>query len=238
MRAHVCETPIAIASTPLVSPSTSTGTLLLAVVPSPSSPKRFCPQHLTLPAVVRAQLCRDPTATSDTPVSGLAEIGREPSTRTLRSTTLTDKRTPARMEVRIDRAAITTDTANAPLWPPNSCGDSTRRPWPKAATRHAIVQCGQELSSRLTFLVAWWRHGLQPKAYVIYRGCAAAPSSNAPAHSNVIIMGSRSTGQYSDHQSLLLLARRHPLFFSHRLRFLQPESAVSTLRSFARHVHP
>ena len=102
----------------------------------------------------------------------------------------------------------------------------------------AIVQCGQELSSRLTFLVTWCRRGLQPKAYVIHRGCASSRSSNVPAHSNVISMGSRSTGQYSDHQSLLLLARRHPLFFSHRLRFLQPESAVSTFRSFAWHVHP
>ena len=62
------------------------------------------------------------------------------------------------------------------------------------------------LSSRLTFLVTWCRRGLQPK------GCASSPSSNAPALSNVISMGSRSTGQYSDHQSLLLLARRQPTF--------------------------
>src|SRR5581483_3979247 len=47
---------VAIDSTPLVSPTTSTGVLRVVVVPSPSWPLKLMPQHLTPPAVVSAQV--------------------------------------------------------------------------------------------------------------------------------------------------------------------------------------
>ena len=45
-----------IAFTPLGRPFTSTGTRLSVVVPSPSSPSRLRPQHLTPPESVSAQV--------------------------------------------------------------------------------------------------------------------------------------------------------------------------------------
>src|SRR3989337_2110359 len=47
--------PTAIAVTPLVRPTTSTGRLLSAFEPSPSWPSRLSPQHLTPPRSVSAQ---------------------------------------------------------------------------------------------------------------------------------------------------------------------------------------
>jgi hypothetical protein len=48
--------PVAIAATSFVRPATSTGTLLLVVVPSPSCPKSLGPQHLTPPLFVSAHV--------------------------------------------------------------------------------------------------------------------------------------------------------------------------------------
>src|SRR5438874_53966 len=48
--------------TPLLSPLTSTGTLLSVVVPFPSSPAPFCPQHLTAPPLVTAQVSSMPAS--------------------------------------------------------------------------------------------------------------------------------------------------------------------------------
>jgi hypothetical protein len=52
--AQVCDAPAAIATTPLVSPCTSTGTALETSVLLPSSPAPLFPQHLTPPAAVSA----------------------------------------------------------------------------------------------------------------------------------------------------------------------------------------
>src|SRR5438045_3214964 len=63
VRAHVCCCPVAICTTPLVRPETSTGMVEMQHVPLPSSPTAPSPQHFTLPPVVRAQVWLAPTPT-------------------------------------------------------------------------------------------------------------------------------------------------------------------------------
>ena len=53
--AHVCDKVVATAVA-LTIPVIDTGTLELALVPSPSSPYKLHPQHSTVPSVSRAQL--------------------------------------------------------------------------------------------------------------------------------------------------------------------------------------
>jgi hypothetical protein len=53
--------------TPELKPETSTGTRLVCVVPSPSRPLPFQPQHLTPPELKSAQLCSFPVETALTP---------------------------------------------------------------------------------------------------------------------------------------------------------------------------
>src|SRR5437588_329975 len=60
--AQVCKPPTAMAETPLASPETSTGVERLVVVPSPTCPQAFQPQHLTPPVLVIAQLWEEPAA--------------------------------------------------------------------------------------------------------------------------------------------------------------------------------
>src|SRR3990170_79419 len=48
--------PTMIAVTPLVRPATSTGAVLSALLPSPSSPDELAPQHFTPPPLVSAQV--------------------------------------------------------------------------------------------------------------------------------------------------------------------------------------
>src|SRR5947207_2019954 len=69
MSAQVCRPPAAIALTPLARPTTSTGVLLSVVVPIPSWPVAFQPQHFRPPPLVRAQECSPPTAIPLTPFS-------------------------------------------------------------------------------------------------------------------------------------------------------------------------
>ena len=52
----------------MVSQLTSTGTLLLVLVPLPSWPYEFAPQHLTPPPAVSAQECSPPALTAFTPL--------------------------------------------------------------------------------------------------------------------------------------------------------------------------
>src|SRR5688572_2757678 len=69
MTAHACAPPADIATTPLPSPTTSTGVGRSVVVPSPSWPSRLLPQHLTPPEVVKAhELNPRPAATAATPL--------------------------------------------------------------------------------------------------------------------------------------------------------------------------
>ena len=56
------------AMTPELRPDTLTGTLLWAVVPSPSCPAEFLPQHLTPPLLVTAHVWFSPTETDCTPL--------------------------------------------------------------------------------------------------------------------------------------------------------------------------
>src|SRR3989442_2037055 len=51
-------------------PPTRTGVLELVVVPSPSCPSRFRPQHHTVPSPRSAQVCRYPPLTATAPVRG------------------------------------------------------------------------------------------------------------------------------------------------------------------------
>src|SRR5258706_428120 len=53
--------PVETIATPLDKPDTSTGVELVVVVPSPSWPTLFLPQHFTPPDLVSAQLCSSPT---------------------------------------------------------------------------------------------------------------------------------------------------------------------------------
>ena len=57
MTAHVWRTPAEIAVTPLPSPATPTGAGRSTIVPSPTCPKSFSPQHFTAPADRSAQEC-------------------------------------------------------------------------------------------------------------------------------------------------------------------------------------
>ena len=56
MIAQLCNHPLDTATTPLVRPETSTGTLLSSVAPLPSWPELLSPQHLTPPEVVNPQV--------------------------------------------------------------------------------------------------------------------------------------------------------------------------------------
>jgi hypothetical protein len=62
--AQVCDAPAAIETAGLAEdiPETVTGLLRCVVVPSPSWPMLFAPQHLIVPLVTIAQVCEDPVA--------------------------------------------------------------------------------------------------------------------------------------------------------------------------------
>jgi hypothetical protein len=85
VRAQVCAPPGAMVDTLLLRPVTSTGVARTSVVPSPSWPKLFLPQHWTPPAVVRAQVCQLPAAMAVTPLvrpvtsAGMARASVVPS---------------------------------------------------------------------------------------------------------------------------------------------------------------
>src|SRR5665213_449938 len=68
VNAHVLLEPGEIAATPVCRPLTSTGVRRIIVVPSPSSPQAFEPQHFTPPDWVTAQLCAGPAAIATTPL--------------------------------------------------------------------------------------------------------------------------------------------------------------------------
>src|SRR2546425_855728 len=73
--AQVCKPPwpAAMAMAPVSGdplPPTRTGVLELVVVPSPSCPSRFRPQHHTVPSPRSAQVCRYPPLTVTAPVRG------------------------------------------------------------------------------------------------------------------------------------------------------------------------
>src|SRR3972149_744339 len=67
--AQVWKLPAAIALIPLARPETSTGTPVLVVVPFPSSPSEFQPQHLTPPPIVSAHVCQLPAVIALTPLA-------------------------------------------------------------------------------------------------------------------------------------------------------------------------
>src|SRR5438309_11915128 len=58
-----------IAVTPLERPETSTGVWRSVRVPSPTSPRRLYPQHLTPPPLVSAQVSTSPAAIAVTPLA-------------------------------------------------------------------------------------------------------------------------------------------------------------------------
>jgi len=58
--AQECEFPASMDATPLVDPTTSTGTFEGVRVPSPSCPSALRPQHLTPPRFVRPQVWKPP----------------------------------------------------------------------------------------------------------------------------------------------------------------------------------
>ena len=62
VRAHAWACPVATASTPLDSPLTGTGVSRVVVVPSPSWPELFWPQHMTPPPDVTAHVKPVPPA--------------------------------------------------------------------------------------------------------------------------------------------------------------------------------
>src|SRR5215468_3756250 len=64
---QLCAPPAATALMDDPRPTTSTGTGLPIVVPSPSSPEAFPPQHFTAPSVVTAQACVPPIAGTAAP---------------------------------------------------------------------------------------------------------------------------------------------------------------------------
>ena len=85
-RARLWSRPAAIAVAPLRNgpdghvPSvptahTGTGTLLLVVVPSPSSPEKFWPQAMTVPSSSRARLWLPPPASARRPLRPLTPTG-------------------------------------------------------------------------------------------------------------------------------------------------------------------
>src|SRR5256885_2076253 len=67
MSAQVCRPPAATALTAPARPGTSTAVLLSVVVPIPTWPLAFQPQHLRSPPLVRAQVCSSPAAIAVTP---------------------------------------------------------------------------------------------------------------------------------------------------------------------------
>src|SRR3990172_8740073 len=72
IRAQVCANPAATAPTPLSSPTTSTGAVLMTpspLAPLPNWPNSLLPKHFTPPAEVTAHVCTAPAATSTTPLS-------------------------------------------------------------------------------------------------------------------------------------------------------------------------
>ena len=75
--------PAAMAVIPLPRPVTSTGVLLLTVVPSPNCPKLSFPQHLTPLPETRAQVWYPPAATIPSPVE--AEVYHGPGRRITKS---------------------------------------------------------------------------------------------------------------------------------------------------------
>src|SRR5215212_8258444 len=68
VRAQLRRPPAETAFTPPLRPTTPTGVVRAVVVPSPSSPARFVPQHLTAPEVTRAQVWSEPAAIAVTPL--------------------------------------------------------------------------------------------------------------------------------------------------------------------------
>src|SRR5438874_2485621 len=73
-----CHHPAVTATAP-VTPRTRTGVVELAVVPSPSWPNAFSPQHCTVPSPRSAQVCCHPALTSTASVipttcTGVAEV--------------------------------------------------------------------------------------------------------------------------------------------------------------------
>jgi hypothetical protein len=66
VRAQVWESPASITATPIERPETCTGADLDVVVPSPSCPASFLPQHITPPFVVSTQVWLPPAAIADT----------------------------------------------------------------------------------------------------------------------------------------------------------------------------
>src|SRR5690606_11883435 len=68
--AHACRPP-ALTDVASPSPPTSTGLAESAVVPSPSCPLSFLPQHATVPTSRTAQLKLEPASTSTRSLSGL-----------------------------------------------------------------------------------------------------------------------------------------------------------------------
>ena len=77
--AHVDRELLAsIEMTPLLSPATLTGTLLLLLVPSPSSPSLLRPQHFAAPVVSTAHVCSQPAAIEATfALNELTLVGTE-----------------------------------------------------------------------------------------------------------------------------------------------------------------
>ena len=60
--------PAAMATIPLEDPDTPKGTRLRVVVPLPSWPEAFDPQHIRPPPLDKAQLCDPPAATANSPL--------------------------------------------------------------------------------------------------------------------------------------------------------------------------
>jgi len=71
--------------TPLVRPETATGNERFVVVPSPTCPWAFRPQHFTAPPLVSAHDDSEPTVISTMPVSGVPpeQSNPEPLAQTL-----------------------------------------------------------------------------------------------------------------------------------------------------------
>ncbi len=63
----MCQIPALTVRTPDPSPTTFTGVGLLSVVPLPSWPALFQPQHRTAPVVVSAQVWKPPALIAFTP---------------------------------------------------------------------------------------------------------------------------------------------------------------------------
>jgi hypothetical protein len=66
--AQVTRPPAAMDETPVARPTTAVGVVRELVVPSPSCPESFLPQHVTPPVVVNAQEWASPATTAVTPL--------------------------------------------------------------------------------------------------------------------------------------------------------------------------